>query len=112
MSIISNPYSMETAAADPIASFSTSSQPISDTTLKVTLLSLWVSLQSDLLSGLHQCRTEVHTLVDRESKLEDQMSKYTTSFNTMVEAHEAHFGDLIKSKLADLEDRSRHKNIN
>lgn len=54
------------------------------------LLSLWVSLQSDLLSGLHQCSAEVHTPGDRVSKVEDQMSKYTTSFNTMVDAHKAH----------------------
>lgn len=76
-------------------------------------MSLPASFQSDLFLGLHQCREKVHALGDRVSLVVDQMSEYTTFFNTMVDAYEMHSEDIIwiKYKLADLEDRFRCNNL-
>lgn len=58
---------MDTAVPDAIASFPTTGQPITYGTPKDILLSLRASMQSDLLSGLHQYRAEVQELGERVS---------------------------------------------
>lgn len=100
--------SMGTAASDPIASFPTSGQPVSDTTLKDMLLFLRASLQHDFLSGIHQYRIEVQELGERVYQVEDKMSDFASSFNKLVNAYDVHSEDLscIKFALADMEDRS------
>lgn len=81
-------HNMSTGHDDPIASFPTSEQLISDTTVKDMLLSLRASLQSNLLVGLHHCRAGVHELGDRVDQVEELMSDFASSFNTMVDAHD------------------------
>lgn len=77
------------------------------------LLSLRASLQADLFYCCHEGKTEVQDLGDSLDHVEDKMGEYVTSFNTLVDAHEAQKEDLtwIKNKLADLEDRSRCNNL-
>lgn len=89
--------------ADPLASFPTSGQFISDTTLKDMLWSLRASLQTHLLAGLCHCRAEVEELGHRVDQVEEHMSEFASSFNTMVDAQEAHSEELhwIKSELAE-----------
>lgn len=77
------------------------------------LLSLCTSLQSGLLSCVHQFKAKLHDLGDRVDRVEISLGEYTSSFNTMVNAHAAHSDDIawLKDKVVDLEDRSRGNNI-
>lgn len=49
----------------------------------------------------------------RVDHVEQAMGEYSTSFNTLVDAHSAHSDEIlqIKDKLAYLEDRSRSNNL-
>lgn len=52
---------------EPIASFPTADQPVSDTMLKGMLLSLHLSLQADMMSGLHKYVADIQELGERVS---------------------------------------------
>lgn len=56
--------------------------------LKEMLICLRSSLQSDTLSCVHQFRTELQDLGDRVNQVESSLVEYTSSFNTMIDAHE------------------------
>lgn len=98
---------------DPIAAFPTSGRPVSDTVLKDMLLSLKASLHTDMTAGINHCQREVQALGRRVDHIEQYMSDFTSSFNTMVDAHSNHDEEIawLKNKVADLEDRSRRNNI-
>lgn len=59
-------------------------QPVSDTVLKDVLWTLHSSLQSYMQACFCKYTTEIQDLGDRVSHLEDGMSAYIMSFNTMV----------------------------
>lgn len=98
---------------DPIAAFPTSDRPVSDTVLKEMLLSLKASLHADMTAGINHCQREVQALGIRVDHIEQRMSDFTSSFNTMVDAHSNHAEEIawLKNKVADLEDRSRRNNL-
>lgn len=98
---------------DPIAAFPTSDRPVSDTVLKEMLLSLKASLHADMTAGINHCQREVQALGSRVDHIEKRMGEFTSSFNTMVDAHGNHDEEIawLKNKVADLEDRSRRKNL-
>lgn len=60
------------ATLDPIASFPTSGQPISDTMLKDMLLS--------------QCQADVQAMGERINHIDSAMGEYSVSFNKLVDA--------------------------
>lgn len=74
--------------------------------LKDMLLSLRAS---DLVSSIKQCKAEVQALGDRIDHVEHTMGDYSTSFNTLVDAHNEEM-IWLKDKMADLKDRSRGNN--
>lgn len=88
-------------------------QPVSDTTLKVMLLSLRASLKPDLLSSITHCKLELQELGDRVGHMEDKMCEVTTSFNALVDSHADHWDELasLRAKVADLEDRACQNNM-
>lgn len=98
---------------DPIAAFPTSDRPVSDTVLKDMLMSLKASLHADMTAGINHCHREVQALGSRVDNVEQRMSDLTSSFNTMVDAQSNHSEEIawLKNKVADLEDRSRRRNL-
>lgn len=101
------------SSQDPIAAFPTSDRPVSDTVLKEMLLSLKASLQADMTAGINKCQREVQVLGSRVDHIEQRMGEFTSSFNSMVDAHSTHDEEIawLKNKVADLEDRSRRNNL-
>lgn len=97
----------------PITSFLTSCQPMSDSMLKDMHLSLWAPLQADMLLCIHGFKEDLHKASERVGQIEDKMGEYASSFNSLVDAHNAHRYDLqwLKAKVADLGDRSHRNNI-
>lgn len=89
---------------DSITDFPTSNQPVMDTTLKDMLVSLRSTLHSDILAITHQFKSEVKAVSNRVTHIESKMGEFANTFNDMVDAQ-------IKTKLADLEDRSRRNNV-
>lgn len=90
---------------DLIVSFPTINQPcVSDTMPKEMLLSLCL---------LCKYVADVQGLKDRINQVEDSRVVFTTSFNTMVDIHEAHTEEIawLKAKVIDLEDRFRCNNF-
>lgn len=98
---------------DPIAAFPTSDRPVSDTVLKEMLLSLKLSLQADMTARINNCQREVQAIGGRVDHIEQKMGEYTSSFNTLVDAHNTQSEEIVwlKNKVADLEDRSRRNSI-
>lgn len=91
-----------TRHGDPIAPFPMPGSP-SDTMVKEMLLSLWSSLQADMLSCFDKYVAEAQELGERLRHVEDSLSACITSYNTIVDAHNVHCGEtaLLKSMLAD-----------
>lgn len=65
------------------------------------------------MAGINKCQIKVQTIGNRVDHVEQNMEEYTSSFNTLVNAHTAQGEELawLKDKVADLEDRSRRNNI-
>lgn len=97
----------------PIGAYPTSDRPVLDTVLKEMLLFLKASLHSYLTAGINRCQGEVQALGGRVDHMEQKMGEYTSSFNTVVEAHASHGKEItwLRNKVANLEDRSRRKNL-
>lgn len=114
---VSRPHITEVPATshtpDPKAAFPTSDRPVSDTVLKDMLVSLKASLHADMTAEINHCQSEVQALGSRIDHIEHSMSDFTSSFNTMVDAHSNHMEEIawLKTKVADLEDRSRRNNL-
>lgn len=102
-----------TPAPSPIANIQTSNQPVMDTLLKEMLLTLHTSLQTELTSFARQLTTEVNILGSRVNQVENAIGDMTLTVNDLVDAHEENLteNEWIKSKIADLEDRSRRNNL-
>lgn len=62
-----------------------------------------------MLQLMKQCKSEVSEVSDRVTHIESKMGEFTETFNNMVDAHNEHEEDIVwlKSKVTDLEDRSR-----
>lgn len=96
-----------------MAAFPTTCQPVLNTTLKEMLLLLQSSLLTNLSSLISKFSTDIHDLGDRVTYIENKMEDSTTTINDFVDAYddmkdEQHW---IKSKLADLEERSCRNNV-
>lgn len=67
------------------------------------LLSLRASLQSDLMSYLHQCNADILELGGGVGHIEDKMCDLTSSFNVLVDSHASHQDELsiLKAKIVD-----------
>lgn len=96
-----------------IASFPTTGQPVLDSTLKDMLLSLQSSLTTSFTSVLTKFSTELKHVDDRVHYIENKMEECTVTVNDLVDAYNEQRDDTmwIRSKLADLEDRSRRNNL-
>lgn len=90
---------------DPIATFPTSDRLVSDTVLKEMFLSLKASLHANMIAGINHCQGEVRAIGGRVDHIKKQMSEYTSSFNTMLDAHSNHSEEIawLKNTVADLE---------
>lgn len=77
------------------------------------LLTLHTSLQSELTSIALHLNREVSILGSRVHQVENAIGDMTLTVNDLVDAHEENLNERewIKSKLADLGDRSRHNNL-
>lgn len=96
-----------------MAAFPTTGQPVLNMTLKEMLLLLQSSLLTNLSSLISKFSTDIHDLGDRVTYIENKMEDSTTTINDLVDAYddmkdEQHW---IKSKLADLEERSCRNNV-
>lgn len=91
---------------DPIATFPTLGQLVSDTVLKDMLSSLLSSLYTGMLSCVHQFKADIQDLGERVDKFETAMCDMTTSFNTMVDAQTSQSEEIawLKNKMAELEE--------
>lgn len=98
---------------DSINDFPTLNQPLMDTTLKDMLVSLRTTLHAVMLAITQQFKSEVTAVSNRVTHIESKMGEFTTTFNEMVDAQNDRDDEIvqIKTKLADLEDRSRHNNV-
>lgn len=96
-----------------IAQFPTTGQSVLDTTMKDMLLSLQSSLMSNLLSLINQFSLEMKYMDNRMHFMENKMEEFTNTVNDLVDAYTEQKDDSlwIKTKLADLENRSRRNNI-
>lgn len=88
-------------------------QPLSDKTLKDMLVSLRGSLHRDMMTMVSQMRWEVDGIGERIHHMENKMGDFAVAHNKLVDAHSEAEDTLtaIKSKLANLEDRSRRNNL-
>lgn len=86
---------------------------MSDVVMKDMLLSLCSSLQADMLACFKQNAADIPDLKERVDHLEEALDTCVDSYNNMVDAHTAHSEEIawLKSKVADLEDRSRRSNL-
>lgn len=93
--------------------FPTLDQPLTDTLMKEMLVTLRGSLHRDLMECTTQLKAEVTAIGDRVSHTEDKMGEFATAHNELVDAYNAAEDEIqaIKSKMADLEDRSRRNNV-
>lgn len=84
-----------------------------DSTLKDMLMFLRSAIHTDMLQLMKQCKSEVSEVSDRVTHIESKMGEFTETFNNMVDVHNEHEEDImwLKSKVADLEDRSRWNKI-
>lgn len=84
-----------------------------DTTLKDMLVSLRSTRHADILSLAQQFKSDVTEIGNRVSHIEDKMGEFASTFNDLIDAQNAQDDDItwMKSKIADLEDRSRCNNV-
>lgn len=68
------------------------------------LISLRSSLQTDIVKGINHCHKEVQAIGIRVYRVEQQMDEFSSTYNTMVDAHAAQREDIawLKDKVADL----------
>lgn len=98
---------------DSIDLFPTNNQPVIDTVRKEMLVSLRSSLHSDMITCVHKFSSELQSISDRVSHIENKMGEYATTINDLVDANASKEDDLemIKVKMVDIEDRSRRNNV-
>lgn len=98
---------------DPFTAFPTTGKPVFDTTLKDMLVSLRSSMHTDMLQCVNNFKTEMGALGGRVNHIEEKMGDFASSHNTLIDAHIDHSEELtwLRSKVADLEDRSRRNNV-
>lgn len=86
---------------------------ISENSLKEMLLSLSNTIHNNFQNMLQQFKQDIQGVGDRVSHIENKMDEFAGVFNELVDSHNDREDDIIwiKSKLADLEDRSRRNNI-
>lgn len=96
-----------------IDSFPASDQPISEQTMKSMLISLRHTLYTDLSATVSSLANEVQQHNQHLQNVESKMSKRFTAHNDLIDMCTEHEDDmqLIKLKLADVEDSSRRNNI-
>ena len=99
--------------AAPINSFPTADKPLSDTMLKDMLVSLRSSLHADMMECMRGFKADVQELGGRVDHVEQKMGEFASSFNSLVDAHNDQEDELawLKTKVSDLEDRSRRNNV-
>lgn len=90
---------------DSITTFSTSNQPVSDTTLKDMFISLRSTIHSDMITCMQKLNTELNAMGDRVDHIETKMGEYATTINNLMDAHNTNEDEHLrfKAKLADLE---------
>lgn len=98
---------------DSILEFPTKNQPVIDTTLKDMLVSLRSTLHADILTLTSHFKTEMKAVNNRVTHIEHKMGEFAGAINEVIDAHNEKDDEIpqLKSKMADLEDRSRRNNI-
>lgn len=88
-------------------------QALSDTQMKDMLLSLRSSLHDDMQSMLRKIDDNMQEMGDRLPHTENKMAEFATAFNDLVDSHNSQTDEVtwLKSKVSDLEDRSRQNNL-
>lgn len=88
-------------------------QPLMDTVLKEMLVSLRSSLQFNMISCVHKFSTELQSVSTRVIHIETKMGDYAATINDQVDANDSKEDDIevIKAKMADIEDRSWRNNV-
>lgn len=96
-----------------IENFPITYQPISDATLHNMLLSLRTTLANDMHACVKEFRDDLKQVNTRVSHIETKMGEFATTFNELVDSHNAKEEDMewMRAKIADLEDRSRRNNL-
>lgn len=86
-------------------------QPFSDTVMRDMLVTLGGSLHRDMMDCVSHLKSKITAIGDRVSHVEDKMGEFASAHNELVDTHNETEEDMqaIKSKLADLEDRSHRK---
>ena len=76
-------------------------------------MSLRSSLHSDMVSCVHKFSTDLSNVADRVSHVENKMGEYASTINALVDANESAEDDIdiLKAKVAEIEDRSRRNNL-
>lgn len=77
------------------------------------LLSLQSSLHTDIYSSIHKFTSKTQSVGEKVNYIKHSMEECTTTINDLVDAYDDSKDNhlWIKTKLADLEERSCHKNI-
>ena len=98
---------------EQINEFPTSGMPLSDTVMKDMLVTLRGSLHRDMMLCISQIKSDVTSIGERVSHIEDKMGDFAVAHNELVDAHDDAEGELqaMREKIADLEDRSRRNNL-
>lgn len=98
---------------DSILEFPTTGKTVLDTTLKDMLVSLRSTSHADIISLTQQFKSKVVEMSNRFKHIEDKMGEFASIFNYLIDSHNSHEDDItwMKSKIIDLEDRSRRNNI-
>lgn len=97
----------------PLAAYPTSDNPASEHSIKAMLLSLQADLHRELKVSINQLQDKVTCLEDRTTHIEQHLSEATKAHNTVVHTQDDHSAtiQMLRLKVADLEDRSRRNNI-
>lgn len=97
----------------PIAAFPTSNQPVLDTTVKEMLISLQISLHVTISSMFMKLSSEMHSLGNKVSQIDNQVGAITGTVNKLVDAHEHTRNEhqWMRVKMADLKERLRRNNV-
>lgn len=74
---------------DLISSFSTTNQPILDTTMKNMLISVRSSLHTDMMTCMQKFKTELGAMGERMVHVEQKMGEFASSHNSLINSLDA-----------------------
>lgn len=96
---------------DRIVSFPMNDKPVMDTVLK-DMLSLRSSIQTDMMSSMHKFNKEIQAVESRVEHIDSRMGEFSGMINDLVDVRDEKEEVIegLRTKMADMEDRSRRNN--